>query len=377
MRALVLVAGLLALVPAGCGGQEPAASKVPTVRLDEAPAGATFAVREVADGFVRPTFVSGAPGDERGLWVLEQPGRLLRMAGSRRSLVLDLRREVSLGAERGLLGLAFHPAFARNRRLVVNFTDRAGNTRIVEYRLGSRGRAVRGSARELLRVDQPEENHNGGGLQFGPDGRLYVAMGDGGGAFDPRNSAQDPGKQLGKLLAADVDARGKPRWSTVLTGLRNPWRFWFDPAMNEIWLGDVGQDAAEEIDRITLEPDEPPKNLGWPAYEGTRRFEKRELRGDGELVGPVATYGHDAGCSVTGGLIYRGTDVPRLTDRYVTGDFCTGAIWTMRSAPAGAVRDARSERARVPQLTHIGADARGELVFSTGDGRILRAVPAP
>jgi glucose/arabinose dehydrogenase len=107
------------------------------------------------------------------LWVLEQPGRLLRMAGSRRVPVLDLRREVSLGAERGLLGLAFHPGFARNRRLAVNFTDRAGDTRVVEFRLGSDGRAVRASARQLLRVDQPEENHNGGGLQFGPDGRLY------------------------------------------------------------------------------------------------------------------------------------------------------------------------------------------------------------
>jgi hypothetical protein len=201
-------------------------------------------------------------------------------------------------------------------------------------------------------------------------------MGDGGGAFDPRKSAQDPFKRLGKLLAADIDAPGTPRWSTVLTGLRNPWRFWFDPAMNEIWLGDVGQDAAEELDRVTLEPDEPPKNLGWPAYEGTRRFEERELRGEGELVGPVATYGHDAGCSVTGGLDLPGHRVPALTDRYVAGDFCTGGPLDPAQR-SGRRRPRRAIRARARPATHPHRRGRPRrVVFSTGDGRILRAVPA-
>jgi hypothetical protein len=173
------------------------------------------------------------------------------------------------------------------------------------------------------------------------------------------------------VLAADVDAR-RPRWTTFLSGLRNPWRMSFDPALNELWVADVGQDRWEEVDRVPVELDEPPKNLGWPAYEGERRS-GRDL-GDGELVAPVAVYSHDEGCSVTGGLIYRGTAIRALDRRYVFGDYCTGAIWSVLPRPGGPVGDARRERLRVPQLTHIGTDARNELVLTTGDGRLLRVV---
>ena len=369
-----LVLGTLVLGLATCGGDErpalPAAADA-----DRAQPARTVRLRTVAGGLERPTHVSAAPGDGRGLWVLEQPGRVLRLRGERRRTVLDLRHEVVLGAEQGLLGLAFHPGFARNRRFYVDYTDRGGDTRVAEYRLRRDGRATAASRRELLHVDQPEENHNGGALAFGPDGRLYVGMGDGGGAFDPRNNAQDDGSRLGKVLAADVDAPGRPRWDIMLRGLRNPWRMWFDPAMNELWIGDVGQDHEEEVDRVPLELDEPPKNLGWPAYEGEWRFDDRELE-SGELVAPVATYSHDEGCSVTGGLIYRGTAIPGLSERYVFGDFCTGRLWSLRPKPGGGAGGLRVERVRIPQLTHIGADAHGELVFTTGDGRVLRAVPA-
>ena len=129
----------------------------------------------------------------------------------------------------------------------------------------------------LLALDQPEENHNGGQLAFGPDGRLYLGLGDGGGAFDPRGNAQRPERLLGKLVSADVDAPGRPRWRVELTGLRNPWRFSFDAGLNEVWIGDVGQDQVEEVNRVALEPDEPPKNLGWPVYEGTRRLKGKRL----------------------------------------------------------------------------------------------------
>ena len=131
--------------------------------------------------------------------------------------------------------------------------------------------------RELLHVDQPEENHNGGQLAFGPDGRLYLGLGDGGGAFDPSQHAQDPRAKLGKLLSVDVEAT-RPDWRVALSGLRNPWRFAFDPALGEIWIGDVGQDDVEEINRVLLELDEPPKNLGWDAFEGDRRDHRRRLR---------------------------------------------------------------------------------------------------
>ena len=145
--------------------------------------------------------------------------------------------------------------------------------------------------RELLHVGQPEPNHNGGHLAFGPDGRLYVGMGDGGGAFDPERRAQDLDDKLGKLLSTDVD--GDASWRVELIGLRNPWRFAFDPALGEVWIGDVGQDDIEEIDRVLLEPDEPPKNLGWSAFEGTERMgEGDDSLTDGELVWPVTQYTH-------------------------------------------------------------------------------------
>jgi hypothetical protein len=200
-----------------------------------------------------------------------------------------------------------------------------------------------------------------------------VGLGDGGGAFDPDRTAQDPDTLLGKLLATPVDGDG-PRWKTVLTGLRNPWRFSFDLGMNEVWIGDVGQDEVEEVDRVPLELDEQPKNLGWSAFEGTRRVKGHDLEPGGDMVWPVATYDHDAGCSITGGPIYGGSRLPALSRRYVYGDFCSGTLWTLRSAPRGKAEDVRREQATVPQLTHIGVDDHGELVFASGGGAIYRAV---
>jgi glucose/arabinose dehydrogenase len=375
VAALVAAGALpIALVAAACGTREPP-RRSPEASLGGAAAAArSFGLRVVVRGLVRPTHVSAAPGDARGLWVLEQPGRLLRVAGTRRRTVLDLRSRVSLGAERGLLGLAFHPGFARNRRLFVNFTDRRGDTRVVAFRLGPRGRAAAGSGRPLLHVRQPEDNHNGGALLFAPDGRLLVGMGDGGGAFDPRDRAQDPRSRLGKVLAGNVDRPGRVRWQTLLSGARNPWRMWADPALNEVWIGDVGQNRVEEIDRVLYEPEAPPKNLGWPAYEGHRRLPGRRLDRSGELIRPVATYSHADGCSVTGGLIYRGLALPALAERYVFGDFCSGRLWSVRPLPGGPATGLRRETARAPQLTHIGTDARGELVFAVGSGEVLRAV---
>ena len=225
-------------------------------------------------------------------------------------------------------------------------------------------------------VDQPEENHNGGQLAFGPDDRLYLGLGDGGGANDPRATAQDPRNLLGKLIAADVDA-STPRWTVVLTGLRNPWRFWFDPALGEVWIGDVGQDEVEEIDRVRLEFDEPPKNLGWSAFEGTRRVGGHDLDRRGELIWPVATYDHGegGGCSVTGGLVYGGGRLPAMARRYVYGDYCAGTLWSLRAARGNGAEDVRREQANVPLLAHIGSDSDGELVFASGTGAIYRAIP--
>jgi glucose/arabinose dehydrogenase len=329
-----------------------------------------FDLERVATGLNRPTWVGAAPGDPDALWVLEQPGRLVRLHGDRRETRVDLTDQVLVGAEQGLLGVAFHPDFATDERLFLHWTDRQGDTRVTEFR---DGRPVR----ELLRVDQPEENHNGGQLVFGPDGRLYLGLGDGGGAFDPAQRAQDPESKLGKLLSVDVDAP-EPDWRVALTGLRNPWRFAFDPALGEVWIGDVGQDEIEEVNRVLLEPDEPPKNLGWDAFEGDRRTEGDEFALDrtGELVWPVAVYSHQDGCSVTGGYVYRGTAIAALQGRYLYGDFCSGALWTLRGTPEGGAEDVRREQAQVQQLTHIGPDADGEPVLASGAGDIFRAVSA-
>ncbi len=201
-------------------------------------------------------------------------------------------------------------------------------------------------------------------------------MGEGGGGFDADRRAQDRRDRLGKLLSMDVDGgAGGGGFRVELIGLRNPWRFAFDPALGEVWIGDVGQDQVEEIDRVLLEPDEPPKNLGWSAFEGTERVsEGDDSLTDGELVWPVAQYTHDDGCSVTGGYVYQGTKLDKLRGRYLYGDFCSGVLWSLEGAPEGRAADVRRERAAVPQLTHIGPDAEGEPLFASAAGAIYRAV---
>jgi glucose/arabinose dehydrogenase len=333
-----------------------------------------FDAQRIATGLDRPVWVGAAPGDPGALWVLEQPGRVVRIAGDSRTTLLDMSTQVRTGAEQGLLGIAFHPDFARNGRLFLHWSDHRGDTRVAEFH-ANRDHTIRARpVRQLLMVDQPEENHNGGQLAFGPDDRLYLGLGDGGGAFDPRATAQDPNNLLGKLIAVDADDP-RARWQVVLTGLRNPWRFWFDPALGEIWIGDVGQDEIEEVDRVLLELDEPPKNLGWSAFEGTRRISGHDLDPHGDLVWPVAEYTHRDGCSVTGGLVYGGSQLPDMSRRYIYGDYCSGTLWTLYGTPGGRAEDVRRERASVPQLTSIGTDADGELVFASGAGALYRAVP--
>ena len=335
-----------------------------------------FDVERIVTGLNRPTWVGAAPGDPGALWILEQPGRVIRVAGGRRTTLLDMSDQVLTGAEQGLLGIAFDPDFATSGRLFLHWSDPRGDTRVAEFHARRDHTIEPRPVRQLLMVDQPEENHNGGQLAFGPDDRLYLGLGDGGGAFDPRATAQDPHNLLGKLIAVDVDAK-TPRWKIVLTGLRNPWRFWFDPALGEIWIGDVGQNEVEEIDRVLLELDEPPKNLGWSAFEGTKRIRGHDLHRGGELIWPVAAYGHGdgGGCSVTGGLIYGGSRLSELSRRYVYGDYCAGTLWSLRPAPGLRAEDVRREHANVPLLAHIGTDSDGELVFASGKGDIYRAVP--
>lgn len=374
LRRVSLLAVAAAVALGGCGRSQVVTSTLPESAPVVQPAH-HFDVVRVTSGLDRPTYVGTAPGDPEALWVLEQAGRVLRLEGDEHAVALDISSDVGLGTETGLLGIAFHPGFATNGRLFLHWSDLAGDTRVAEFAAEPDRRSIHPEpVRELLFVDQPEANHNGGQLAFGPDGRLHLGLGDGGGAFDPNRTAQDAAKHLGKILAADVDAETLV-WEPVVVGLRNPWRFWLDPALDELWVADVGQDEVEEVNRVRLEPDEPPKNLGWSAYEGTTRITDHELDPTGELVEPVATYGHDEGCSVIGGPVYGGTQFPELVRRYVYGDFCAGTLWSLRGTPEGGATDVSPAGAKVPQLTHIGEDADGELVFASANGSIYRAVP--
>ncbi len=365
MAALVAVATLGAC---GAGEAAPAGGTPVTGQANH------FGVERIVTGLDRPTFVGAAPGDPGALWVLEQPGRVIRIEADERTVALDISAAVSTGTEAGLLGVAFHPGFATNRRLFLHWSDLRGDTRVGEFVAQDDGRTIRPDpVRELLFLEQPEENHNGGQLAFGPDGRLYLGLGDGGGAFDPKRTAQNPRNLLGKVVAIDVDAT-VPKWEVILMGLRNPWRFSFDPALDEIWVADVGQDSFEEVNRVRLEFDEPPKNLGWSTYEGPKKIRDRKLHRPGELVQPVAAYTHEDGCAVVGGHVYSGIALPGLARRYVFGDFCSGTLWSLRGTPIGGATDLRREEAKVPQLAHIGQDGEGELVFASAAGFIYRAV---
>jgi glucose/arabinose dehydrogenase len=323
----------------------------------------------VARGLASPVHVTQAPGESRRLYVVEQAGRIRIVERGRvaAAAFLDIRGLVESGGnEQGLLGVAFSPRYARDRTFYVNYTAKPdGRTVVARYRARG-GRAQRGSAQVVLEVEQPYSNHNGGHVLFGPDGRLWVGLGDGGAGGDPENRAQNPDSRLGKMLRLDV-RRARPAPEVVAIGLRNPWRYSFDRKTGDLWIGDVGQGEVEEIDRWRR-PGRGLVNFGWDVYEGTRRFEQKDL-GPGRLLQPVAQYGHDRGCSVTGGYVYRGKAVPRLAGRYVYGDFCSGTVW---SIPAGG-RAVRVEPVEIPELTSFGESLDGAVLYAVSrSGTIYR-----
>jgi glucose/arabinose dehydrogenase len=330
-------------------------------------------LRLVASGFDDPVFV-GAPRSEPGhLFVVEKPGviRVLVNGHLRAQPFLDIHDLVgSEGSEQGLLSVAFHPKYAANHRFYVDYTDRNGDTRVVEYRSdGTVGQP--GTARQLLFVDQPYANHNGGQVQFGPDGRLYVGMGDGGSGGDPGNRAQNLGVRLGKLLRLNVDRAGA-RWQIAGYGLRNPWRFSWDRRTGDLYIGDVGQGDWEEVDVRTPRQQRVLNNYGWRVWEGRTRYTQgQRVNPRGQLVFPIAIYSHNAGCSITGGYVYRGTAVPTARGRYFYGDYCEGTIWSLRAVNARRV-GLRREPFRVPSLSSFGEGATGELYAVSLEGAIYR-----
>jgi glucose/arabinose dehydrogenase len=338
--------------------------------------------------FQKPVVLVQAPGDASRFYVVEQAGRILAVdrdpAATRTMLVADLRERVEDGPnEAGLLGIAFHPDFAANRRVFLSYT-RAGAplvSVIARFLMKPDGTLDTASERPVLTLDQPYGNHNGGDIRFGPDGFLYIAFGDGGAAGDPQNNGQNTHSLLGKILRIDVDrgdpyaipadnpfAAGGGRREIFAWGLRNPWRMAFDRATGELWAADVGQNRLEEIDIIRKGG-----NYGWNIKEGTSAFRPagRPLQG---LIDPVAEYGRDDGCSVTGGHVYRGPAIPGLDGAYVYGDYCSGRIWALVRGGAGyQIRDLVRSRARISSF----AEAADGTLFVLDHGGPVWRIAAP
>jgi glucose/arabinose dehydrogenase len=327
-------------------------------------------LRRLVGGLDAPVHLTATPSEPDRLYVVEQVGRV-RVVERGRLLdepFLDIASDVRAGGEQGLLSVAFAPDYETSRRFYVNYTDVNGDTRVVEFE--TRDDAAPARRRELLFAQQPYANHNGGLVVFGPDGRLYVGMGDGGSSGDPEGRAQDLGYRLGKLLSADV-SDPEPEWRVEGFGLRNPWRFSFDRETGDLWIADVGQGDWEEIDFL---PRKSPglENYGWDVYEGTQAFEDKELNPSGELVMPVAEYSHEEGsCSITGGFVYRGEDIPAAAGRYFYGDYCSGAVWTL-SPRGNGVSQPRRLPFDVPGLSSFGEDAAGELYLLSLQGDVYR-----
>ena len=388
MLRAVLALSLLALLAPLPSCADGAAADGPVSPGDSTPTtGAiTLVVREIATGLAAPLFLTAPAGDAR-LFVVEQAGRIRIVANGQLAATpfLDISSRISAGGERGLLGLAFHPRYAQNGYFYVDYTDRNGDTRVERYHVSaSRDQADPASASLVLTVAQRFANHNGGMVAFGPDGMLYVAMGDGGSAGDPNGNGQNPNALLGKLLRLDVDAVGNaagyavPRDNPFASGttgrgeiwalgLRNPWRFAFDAPASRLYIADVGQGSREEIDVAGVR--EAGVNYGWNRMEGTSCYATSSCVRTGLRL-PVEEYGHDTGCSITGGYVYRGK-IAAIRGHYFYSDYCTGFLKSIRLADDGTVAQRRTWNvAALGNVMSFGVDAGGELYVLSGNGKV-------
>ncbi len=357
------------------------ATAAPTTSTPD-PNNADISLVAFATGLDKPVAFAARPGSPN-LFVVEQyvGVRLVHSDGTVGDLVLDLRGKVSTGSEQGALGLAFA---LDGSNAYVNFTDRAGDTHVVEYAMKG-DNIVDGSERELIFVEQPASNHNGGDLKVGADGMLYIALGDGGGAGDPSGNGQNRSSRLGKILRINPTEFGSLAYSVPSDnpfrghsatageiwayGLRNPWRFSFDRATGDMWIADVGQNTYEEIDIVRA--GDSGTNFGWNAREGFHAYNPDVKAPD--AVDPVFETRHDAGnCSITGGFVYRGSSIPDLVGNYVFTDFCNGNLLAldMRSPKPEAV----ALDLHVDQVSSFGEDNAAELYVLSRTGTIHKLV---
>lgn len=379
---LLLWPFLLAVLSRGCGGGY-SSTRAPTPLP---PGPATFDLVPVASGFLNPLDVE-QPGDGTGrLFVVEQGGhiQIIQNDGTRAaSPFLDVSGRIGFtsGGETGLLGLAFHPSYAQNRRFFLNYTRNvAGQLQSVisEFTASSSDANFSDANTEniLFTVNQPFSNHKGGGLVFGKDGFLYIGLGDGGSAGDPHCNGQKLNVLLGKILRIDVDSPHSPgvnyaipstnpfvgqnaRGEIWLYGLRNPYRFSFDTANGNLWIGDVGQNAYEEVDMLT--PQQAGANMGWNLREGAHSFSTACTQTGSTLTDPIFDYDRSQGDeTVIGGRVYHGTKMPALAGRYVFGDFISGRVWSLEQNGQTWTRSSVTTTAGF-DLAAIGEDLSGEL----------------
>ncbi len=380
---------------------EPTEIKLPTQAPDETPAEenqTTEGVTQlpeasilkwqiVADGLQQPIGLFHAADGSGRLFILEQAGRILIWQGGEMlpDVYLDIRNRVgSQGFEQGLLGLAFHPKYSENGYYFVNYTDRQGDTVIARFTVDAQKPNYSDASTEkiLLRVDQPYANHNGGMLAFGPDGYLYIGLGDGGSAGDPQGNGQSINSLLGKILRLDIDQddpyaipadnpypQGQALPEIWAYGLRNPWRFSFDALTGDLFIADVGQNQWEEINYL---PADSPAgvNFGWNFFEASMPY-SGQAADPASMVFPVFEYNHAQGCSVTGGYTYRGKQIPELYGVYLFGDYCSGNVW-------GVVRDSQNTWQNSllfenqGSITSFGVDEQGEVYLLLFSGQVYR-----
>jgi glucose/arabinose dehydrogenase len=402
MNAVVALGVVSVGVLAACGGSSgssptpvPSATPPSTSCAAGAPVAGVPALsaRLVASGLRNPLDLQVAPGDRERLYVVEQGGRIrvIRNGQLQATPFLDVSGRIASGGERGLLGLAFHPQFATSRRFFVNYTNPRGDTHVAEFRATSADAADPGSERVVLTETQPFANHNGGGLSFDNTGRLLVALGDGGSGGDPLGNGQKLDTFLGKILRIDVDAGApyavpsdNPFRATAgaapeiwAYGLRNPFRISVDRPTGNLYIGDVGQNRVEEID-VGLASRRGGENYGWNTLEGSQCYSPASGCNRTGLTLPVYEYSHSEGCSVTGGVVYRGCRMPDLAGTYFFGDYCTGLVRSFRLANGQAtdVRDWTTSVRGLNSPAAFGLDADGEVYVVDYDGEVYRLEPA-
>jgi glucose/arabinose dehydrogenase len=368
MRKRLTVSGVLLAIAVACASANPKeAAKGPAVSPVPAAIASKVRLAVAADKLDHPLGMAYAAGDPaKRLFIVEKGGTIRVMKqGAAPAPYLSLKARVSGGSEQGLLGLAFHKEFMKNGRMYVNYTDREGDTRIVELTVAdpAADRATIAGEKELLFVKQPYSNHNGGHLLMTPEGWLLVGLGDGGSANDPQKNARNPKTLLGKMFRLDLAPGAAPK--ILSQGMRNPWRYALDRATNDLYIGDVGQNLWEEVDVIPLDALSG-KDFGWSVMEGFHCFRSASCDTAG-LVLPVAEYGHDAGCSITGGVVYRGKALPALAGTYFYSDYCTAFLRSFRWTKSGGVTDhwewnaALDPKHALAQIASFGEDEAGEI----------------